>query len=112
MENVGERLKRLRKSHDLTQEQLAKKLDLEAPAVSKYETNRVPIPQEHIIKLSKIFDVSTDYLLGISDSPTQKQEKKEFTFATHLDEDLSEEAKQDVLDYLEFVRQREKKKNK
>lgn len=64
MESVGERLKRIRKENNYTQDMLASKLDLESAAISKYETNRVPIPQEYIIKICNLFGISADYLLG------------------------------------------------
>ena len=70
MESVGERIKRLRKNIGLTQSDLAEKLNLECAAVSKYETNRVPLTQESLIKLAEIFNVSTDYLLGLNESKT------------------------------------------
>lgn len=64
MESVGERLKRIRKENGFTQEELAIKLGLEPAAISKYETNRVPIPQEYIIKICDLFAIPADYLLG------------------------------------------------
>lgn len=64
MESVGERLKRIRKDNNFTQELLAQKLGLEPAAISKYETDRVPIPQEYIIKICDLFNISCDYLLG------------------------------------------------
>lgn len=67
MESVGERLKRIRKENNYTQDMLASKLDLESAAISKYETNRVPIPQEYIIKICNLFNISADYLLGRTD---------------------------------------------
>ena len=70
MESVGERIKRLRKNMGLTQSDLAEKLNLECAAVSKYETNRVPLTQESLIKLADIFNVSTDYLLGLNENKT------------------------------------------
>lgn len=73
MESVGERIKRLRKNMGLTQSDLAEKLNLECAAVSKYETNRVPLTQESLIKLADIFNVSTDYLLGLNENKTLNQ---------------------------------------
>lgn len=67
LESIGERLRRIRKiENDMSQEDLAKVLGVEPAAVSKYETNRVPIPQETIKRISNTFNISTDYLLGTS----------------------------------------------
>jgi transcriptional regulator with XRE-family HTH domain len=71
---IGEKIKFLRKNSNITQEELANKLNLTTPsAVSKYESNMVPVPQDTIIKLARIFNVSTDYLLGLDilDEPLQ-----------------------------------------
>lgn len=71
MESVGERLKRIRKENNYTQDMLASKLQLEPAAISKYETNRVPIPQEYIIKICNLFNISADYLLGRTDASSK-----------------------------------------
>ena len=74
MESVGERLKKIRKENNYTQDMLADKLKLEPAAISKYETNRVPIPQEYIIKICDLFNISTDYLLGRTDEQNTVKE--------------------------------------
>lgn len=67
MVDFGTTLKELRQQAGLTQKQLADKLWLSKATVSYYEQSlRYPSP-EILIKLSKIFHVSTDYLLGIED---------------------------------------------
>lgn len=71
METVGERIKRLRKNANLTQTELAEKLGLQFSAISKYENELVPLPQENLLKLSKIFSVSTDYILTGKDTITE-----------------------------------------
>ncbi len=67
MVNMGEKLRSLRLSKNLTQKQLADRVGLAVSAVSSYESgNRYP-SFETLIKLSRIFHVSTDYLLGLSE---------------------------------------------
>ena len=75
METIGERLKKIRQDEKMTQPDLAKLLGVEPPAISKYETDRVPIPQETIKQLSTIFNVSSDYLLGLTDIPKHDEVK-------------------------------------
>jgi len=62
------RLKQLRKSHGITQDELGEILGVQKAAICKYETGRVPLPQEAIKKLSDHFGVSADYLLGLDDA--------------------------------------------
>ncbi|MDI9509831.1 MAG: helix-turn-helix transcriptional regulator [Clostridiales bacterium] len=62
------RLKQLRLNNKLTQTELADILGLKATAISNYESSRNEPSFEKLILLSKYFDVSCDYLLGVTDS--------------------------------------------
>lgn len=67
MVKFGERVKQLRLSAGMTQEQLAERIWVSKAAISNYElSERNPSP-ETIIKIAGFFGVSTDYLLGIED---------------------------------------------
>ena len=62
----ADKLKMLRKSHNLTQAELSKKLYISPSLVGLYEINeRVP-SYDVLIRMARLFNVSTDYLLGIS----------------------------------------------
>lgn len=64
MDDFGERLRRLRKSRDVTQSQLAEYIGVVPSAIGKYERLPDSYPSvEALIKISEFFDVSTDYLL-------------------------------------------------
>ena len=68
--DFGTRLKELRKQRGLTQQQLATLLCVSKSVVSFYELReRSPSP-DVLTKLSRIFHVSTDYLLGIERGKT------------------------------------------
>lgn len=64
------RIRDLREDADLSQTKLAQKLGMSQTGYSKYETGENDIPTNILIKLSRIYNVSIDYMLGISD---QKQ---------------------------------------
>ena len=59
----GKRLSLLRKSHGLTQEQLAEKLNISWDHLSKIERGKRHASLELIVTISQQFSVSTDYLL-------------------------------------------------
>lgn len=61
-----QRLEDLRKDKDLTQEQLAKLLDLKREQYRRYETGINEIKAGFIIKICKFYNVSADYLLGFT----------------------------------------------
>lgn len=63
---MGEKLKSLRIENKLTQKQVADRIGLAVSAVSSYEAGTRYPSYESLIKLSRIFHVSTDYLLGIT----------------------------------------------
>ena len=62
----AERLIQLRKSKKLTQRELAAVLGLERTTYVKYEKGGIQPPNDMIVKLSEFFDVTSDYLLGIT----------------------------------------------
>ena len=68
MVNMGEKLKSLRLEKNLTQKQIADRIGLAISAVSSYESNSRYPSYDVLVKLSRIFHVSTDYLLGITDT--------------------------------------------
>ena len=68
--DFGTRLKELRKQNGFTQQQLAERVGVTKSVISFYELKeRAPSP-DVLTKLSYIFHVSTDYLLGIERNKT------------------------------------------
>ena len=65
------RIRDLREDHDLTQTQIAAMLGMSQTGYSKYETGENDIPTHVLIKLSRFYNISIDYLLGESDTPTR-----------------------------------------
>ena len=66
MVDFGNTLKLLRIRNEYTQAQLSKKLGLTKSVVSAYE-NGIRLPSyEVLIEISNIFNVTTDYLLGVN----------------------------------------------
>ena len=66
--NIGQKIKELRKTRSMTQEQLAEYLNVSPQAVSKWE-NETAYPDITLIpRIAAFFEVSTDYLFGINDN--------------------------------------------
>jgi len=61
---IGRRIKELRTENGLTQQELAKILNVPSMSISFYENEQRKPDSEFIIACSRFFDVSTDYLLG------------------------------------------------
>ena len=67
MVNMGNKLRNLRKQKRLTQKQVADRIGLAISAVSSYEAGTRYPSYDVLIKLARIYHVSTDYLLGMTD---------------------------------------------
>lgn len=66
MIEIGSRVKELRNQKNLTQEQLANRLSVTKSVISAYE-NGFRFPSlDVLIQLAYVFNVSTDYLLGVN----------------------------------------------
>ncbi len=63
------RIRDLREDSDLTQKQVAQQLNCSQQVYSNYELGQRDIPTDILIKLSAFYNVSTDYILGISNNP-------------------------------------------
>lgn len=82
-ETFGQRLAALRKEKGLTQSDIADKVGITAQAVSKWENDQASPDIDILIKLSEIFDISLDELLGkekasvsLNEKPTKKDINK------------------------------------
>ena len=63
------RIRDLREDHDLTQAQIAKVLKTTQQQYSKIETGRADISGEKLILLARFYNVSCDYILGLTKEP-------------------------------------------
>lgn len=59
------RIRDLREDADLTQAQVAKVLGTSQTMYARYERGASEMPIRHLISLSKLYQVSTDYILGL-----------------------------------------------
>ncbi|MDR2182634.1 MAG: helix-turn-helix domain-containing protein [Clostridiales bacterium] len=60
---LGEKIQVLRKQSGMSQEQLAERITISRQAISRWELNESVPDVDNIVQLSRIFGVSTDYLL-------------------------------------------------
>lgn len=89
-------------------------LKVQNSAISKYETGRVALSDETIRKLTGIFDVSADYLLGISDIKKEPVLKRQALPPVQQEllksvDDLSADETKKVREYAEFLKSQRKK---
>lgn len=64
-----QRMEDLRKDHDLKQEAVAITLGITRQQYQLYESGKRKLPIDKLIHLCKFYNVSADYLLGLTDIP-------------------------------------------
>ena len=81
---LSKRINELRISFNWTQVQLAQKLGVTKQTVSNWENDNIQPSIDMLIKLSDIFNVSTDYLLGLTPTNSINVDGLPTTFVSHL----------------------------
>ena len=61
------RIRDLREDHDMTQKEVATALGTSQTMYARYERGANELPIRHLIKLCKLYGVSADYILGLSE---------------------------------------------
>lgn len=97
---IGERLYDLRKDAGLTQDDLADILKINKHSISSYEREKSEPPDIIKISIAKYFNVSVDYLLGITDNP--KPQKNHIQYI-RIPAGFPDEAKKSLYDYIDFL---------
>lgn len=65
-----QRIRDLREDNDLTQQQIAKLLNVSQSTYSRYENGELDIPMQTVIKLAHHYNTSVDYLVNMTDIRT------------------------------------------
>lgn len=68
VDNYYPRIKDLREDHDMSQQQVADYLGMKQPQYSRYERGLRDIPTDVLIRLAKLYQTSTDYILGLTNN--------------------------------------------
>lgn len=81
---LGQRICQLRTAMGWSQVELAKRLQVAKQTVSNWENDNIQPSIEMLVRLSKIFGVTTDYLLGLEDTPRLSVEGLPSSVVAHL----------------------------
>lgn len=103
---IGERLFELRKDAGLTQDDLAAILNINKHSISSYERNRSEPPDTIKIAIAQYFNVSIDYLLGLTDNPSPIGREKKIV---RLPSSFPESKLTDLHSYISYLIYRERK---
>lgn len=115
------RLRALRQEQNISMKQLGDIFDVAESTISLYENEKRKVDTDMLIKFANYFNVSTDYLLGITDERNSSLDNNadigfdDFTYAMHNEsKQLTDDDKQMLLDMAKMLKKRveEKQKNK
>ncbi|MCL2076864.1 MAG: helix-turn-helix transcriptional regulator [Oscillospiraceae bacterium] len=112
------KLKKLRKDNGHTQEYMALQLNISRPTYTRYETGEREPDYLMLKQIAIFFNVSLDYLLDVTDTPTpltaeiesnpESIREKTLKETIQSTDELSEESKADMLRQLSLVKLRDK----
>ncbi|OXS70203.1 hypothetical protein B1B04_18745 [Lysinibacillus sp. KCTC 33748] len=119
--NIGKRIISLRENKGWTQRELANRVSLNVSVMNRIELNERPVKDSELINLANVLGVSTDYLLGRTDTPAlthDEQDEAEFqAFANNPELNVfykelpesEEEAVKRLRDFWEIIKHDYKK---
>lgn len=81
---LGTRIKELRKEFGLSQVELAMRMEVTKQTISNWENENIQPSIDMLVGLANVFNVTTDYLLGLDDVPRLSIEGLPMSFAAHL----------------------------
>lgn len=81
---LGQRICELRTALGWSQVELAKRLKVAKQTVSNWENDNIQPSIEMLVRLAKLFNVTTDYLLGLEDKPRLNVEGLPASVVAHL----------------------------
>jgi len=117
---LAERLVKLRRKYNYTQQRLADFLGITRPAYTAYERGTRQPDYETLLKLADYYDVSIDYLLGRTDNPEPSNVDKLKKIGLKKDEELhlfdieglTDEDIEFIKNQIEFLRKKAKQHSK
>ncbi|SBO16275.1 helix-turn-helix domain-containing protein [Carnobacterium divergens] len=100
-----ERISELAKKQGVSVPQLSENLGLSRNAIYQWKTSSPKA--DTLQKVADYFGVSTDYLLG-RDEPEIIEDDKLKVIASHIDDDVTEDDMQEILNFIEFIKSKNK----
>ena len=102
---IGERLIELRKDKGLTQKELSEKLYVNYRTYSGYERNEIEASDNFKVKLAQFYNISVDYLLGISNNPHPIKNGDDYI---RLPKTLSLNGRKELVQFISYLLSKEK----
>lgn len=104
---VGSRIRELRKGRRLTQTELSEKIGIAQSDLSRMEQGEYKVGLDTLFKILQVFDLKMGEFFGETDTPAEKEARDLVSDF----QNLSEEARQEVRDFVRFKRAQEQQQD-
>jgi len=108
-------IREIREDRDLTQKEVAKALGIAQQYYSKYETGEYELPVRHLIGLAKLYNLNTDYILGLTQYQCNWDKLNEpfldnITVSKLMSDilSLSPNGRKSLIEFIEFLKFKER----
>lgn len=104
------RIAELRKKRNMSQKQFSKLLNVAQNTISQWETGQRDIDSTTLIKIAEFFNVSTDYLLCLTDMPSPPTKEKTSSYQEEVlrdIEDITPEMASEVRQFINYLKHKE-----
>ncbi|MCK5123524.1 MAG: ImmA/IrrE family metallo-endopeptidase [Candidatus Pacebacteria bacterium] len=102
-QQIGQKIKQAREENNLTQSELAERLGFTKATMSLIEQGERKVAIHEIEKMVELFNKNLDYFLG----KKKESAAPDLRFVLRADDNLSDEAKGQVLNFVEFIKNRD-----
>lgn len=105
------RIAELRKKRNMSQKQFSKLLNVAQNTISQWETGQRDIDSTTLIKIAEFFNVSTDYLLCLTDMPSALTQEKTSSHQEEVlrdIEDITPEMANEIRQYINYLKHKKK----
>lgn len=100
--NIGQRIKNMRLKNNLTQDELALRINTTKQTIHKYENGIITnIPSSKIEAIANVLNTTPDYLMGWTEETSHKSSDYEEILA--LLEAMPEQKRENAIEYLKFL---------
>ncbi|GAB3061137.1 helix-turn-helix domain-containing protein [Salinicoccus sesuvii] len=108
--HVGDRIRQRRKELDISADDLAKFVHVSRATIFRYEKGDIEkMPAVTLKKIAEKLRTTPEFLMGWTED--QEQESAPFnTIAAHIDDDVTDEEMEEILEYIKYRKQRRNKK--
>lgn len=109
--NFSERLREALELRKMTQAELSRRTNISKGSISDYLSNKYAAKQDKIYDIARVLDVDEGWLMGFDNDIERKNYNnvaKSDVIAAHIDDDVTDEEMDEILNFIEFVKNKRK----